>query len=143
MTQAVIKDKLYPAKVWGLTIIAASFIFMLYDFSDWEMDKGIGSFLGEWFTLMSVNLLLGLPILFVFFLVFNIVNQTKKSIIRKRILLVSTAFALFLFTWISINTMFRRFVLLSSKSIFLYIDFLACIILTDYIFTKGERQEIK
>lgn len=133
----VIQDKYYPLKVWITTIVSASILFVLYDFFRWGENDSLSDFFGTLTTSLLFNVLLSLPSLAIFFLGFEFLNKNKTSIILKRITLILFAFSLFLFTWYVINSMFGRDVFLSSKSMFIYCDFILCITISSLIYGKA------
>jgi uncharacterized membrane protein len=133
---AVIQDRLYPFKVWLATIIAGSIVFTLYD-TIVQSGRNIGDFLGQLTTLLLFNIILSLPGLLIYFLGFEWLNTSQMPIVRKRWALVLLAFSLLLITWYAINAMFERDVFLSAKSIFIYFEFLICIIVSSFVFGRS------
>jgi hypothetical protein len=135
-TIAVIKDKLYPLKVWLSTIGCGSLIFCLYDFLNGNV-RDFGDFFGIVLKLLSINIALSLPGLLIYFIAFSGLNTSKLSLILKKLILILLAFSLVLFTWYVINSLFERDVFFSSKSIFIYIDFFACIVVSSFFFGRS------
>jgi len=135
-TMAVIQDKLYPLKVWLSTILAGSIIFTIYDLLQ-STGSSFGDFFGAITTLLLFNIILSLPGLLFFYIGFERLNNFKLSMKRKRSFLILLAFSLFLFTWYTINSIFGRDAFFSSKSIFIYADFFACITISSLVFGRN------
>ena len=122
-TIARIQDWLYPFKVWLATVIGGAIIFTLYDFLHGYDSESFRLLL----ILIPVNIILSLPGLLVYFLTFRRLNTSDLSIISMKCILILVAFSLVLFTWFAFNNLFGRDVFFSETSIFIYLDFLACI----------------
>lgn len=138
----VIQDKLYPFKVWFTTIIGGSFLFVVYDFM-----SGNGTDLGDsvslFLLLVSANLVLSVPGLLIYLIAFWRLNPSRLPIRLKKWLYVLVAFFLVLFTWYGINNLFGRDVFFSSKSMFIYLDYLSCIIASSFVFGRNTATAVE
>lgn len=128
-------NKLFPANVWLTTIIAGSSILTIYDFLN-RTDVTFGDIISGLSTLLLFNLIIGLPSLAIFFLGFNWIINLGMPTVSTRWILILLAFSLFLLTWLGINRLFERDAFFSAKSIFIYGDFLACLIAASFLYGK-------
>lgn len=130
----LINDRFYPLKVWLSTLIVGSTIFVLFD-SFGNLDLNIRDLFFSIVTLLISNLILGMPGLLVFIILFWNINNSKMKILLKIWLLIIIAFILFLLSWFILNSIFHREVFFNNKSIFIYFDFLFCIISSSFYFS--------
>jgi 4-amino-4-deoxy-L-arabinose transferase-like glycosyltransferase len=91
-----------------------------------------------WVQLIVANALIGFPALWLFFLIFILLNRLRISLLIKRVSLILIAFALVLLTWYLINTLFDRHVFYSKKSYFIYFDFFICILASSLFFSRED-----
>ena len=78
----LINDKFYPLKVWLSSLIVGSTIFVLFD-SFGNLEFNIRDLFFSIATLIIYNLILGLPGLLVFIILFWNINNSKMKILWK------------------------------------------------------------
>ena len=134
-TEKTLLPKLYPFYVWLTSILTGTLVFSLYDLF-WGTNNNFGDFLNLLMKLLLFNLFLGLPALLILCVGFYWLNDSRMSITAKKWILILLAFSLFLFTWFMLNSIFGRYVFFSAKSLFIYFDFLVCIIVSSFLFAR-------
>jgi hypothetical protein len=130
----VFQDRYYPFRIWLTAIVAGSVIFTVYDIL--SSDEAVGILFDAFMRVLFANVILSLPGLVIFVVGFRLLNRLQMSIASKRFVVILLAFGLFLLTWYGINKLFERDVFFSAKSLFIYVDFLLCIIVSSFLYGR-------
>lgn len=130
----VFQDRYYPFRIWLTAIVAGSLIFTVYDIL--SSDEAVGILCDAFMRVLFANVILSLPGLVIFVIGFRLLNRLQMSIASKRFVVILLAFGLFLLTWYGINKLFERDVFFSAKSLFIYVDFLLCIIVSSFLYGR-------
>jgi len=136
----MIKDKLFVLKVWLSTIISGSVLFAIYD--TLQSLSHINELLEQSLVLVLINALIGLPGLLVYYVVFLWINNSARTATMLKVRLIASGFLIFLITWSAPNLLYGRNSFFTTKSIFIYSDFLICIIAVTCILGKTEKASV-